>query len=188
MREDIQFTLEELDKINLVHYIQSLFFEYNELYLINICIHKSSVIEKGKKVDVKKTIKPSITFRYQSFYCAWFNGGAYIAEEYEKLFDCQNNNLTKIIQNFNPIHFYLQINNKKITYNDFEEKIINVKELQEEKIPNIFGEANFIRFCRDSFESDSDNFLGLKILSKKYAQNLNKTLIVNSKKEKWIKV
>ena len=188
MTEDIQFTLEELDKINLVHYIQKLFDEYNELYLINICIQQSSIIEKGKKVDIKKIVKPNIAFKYQSFYCSWFNGGAYIAEKYENLFDSPNNNLTKIIQNFNPIHFYLQVNNKKITYNDFEEEIINVKELQKEKISNIFGESSFIRFCRDNLESDCDNFLGLNILSKKYAQNLNKTLNINSKKEKWVKV
>jgi len=187
------FTEEEQNKISFIKLISQLFLQYKELHTISISLYTCSLIEKGKVMKTEPKLKLATTFKYDTFYCFWFNGGAqpYEDEEQlkEKLWQCS---VSTLLNNNSPINFYLKADNKKITYNDFESDILNKCELEEKRIDSIFAENKKISFCRDSVKEDIDLFLGSELVGKQNAysnaSSLAKELSKKDGKRYYIKI
>lgn len=193
MRKSCLFTQEEIDKINLSKFITKLFSRYENLHLINIFLYSSKVIQNGKTICIKPKLKIATTFKYDTFYCFWFNGGAqaYQDEEELKSYFSKNANL-QILNSFSPVNFYLKQEDKKITYSDFESSILSKKELEEEKVESLFGEKNKISFCRESMQTDLESFFGYELVAKqeakKSANALSKNLKTKEGSRNYIKI
>ena len=193
MKENCLFTEKELNKISLTKFITQLFSQYKELYLISISLYSCSLVEKGKTVSMRPRLKLSTTFKYDTFYCFWFNGGAQSYEDEEQLkkhlWQCS---VQTLLSNYSPVSFYLKNEDKKITYDDFESYILNKSEFNEEKHNSIFADRNKITFCKDTIQKDMDFFLGSELLAKQRAHKdaslLSKELFCHSGKKTYIKI
>lgn len=193
MEENCLFTEEEINKLNLTKFISELFNQYKELYLVSVALYNCSLVEKGKTVGMKTQLKLSTTFKYDSCYCFWFNGGAQAYQDENQLkkhlwqFSVQN-----YLSNYSPVKFYLKENEKKITYDDFESYVLNKSEFNEEKYSSIFAQRNKIIFCKDTIKKDIDFFLGNELIAKQKAyqnaSSLFKELSCNNGKKTYVKI
>lgn len=193
MKENCLYTEEELNKISLTQFITQLFDQHKELYLISISLYSCSLIEKGKTVGMRPKLKLSTTFKYDSFYCFWFNGGAQSYQNEEQLKKhLWQSSIQTLLSNYSPVSFYLKCQDKKMTYDDFESYILNNSEFNEEKYNSIFAERNKISFCKDTIQKDMDFFLGNELLAKKRAykdaNSLAKELSCHGGKKTYIKI
>jgi hypothetical protein len=193
MIKNLLLTEEELNKVALTKFILQLFNQYKELYLISIALYNCSVVEKGKMIGSKPKLQLSTTFKYDTFYCFWFNGGAQSYEDAEELknhvWHCS---VQPLLNNYSPVKFYLKCQDRKMTYDDFESYILNNSEFDTEKHNSIFGKKNKITFCKDTIQTDIEYFLGNELLIKqqvyKDASLLSKELVCNNGKKTYIKI
>jgi hypothetical protein len=193
MKNSFLFTEEEINRINLAKFINKLFSRYKELHIINIFLYSSSLVQKGKTVCIKPKLKIATTFKYESFYCFWFDGGAKAYQNEEELKNyLTQDSILKILNNYSPVNFYLREEDKRITYNDFESSILNKKEFEDKRVESIFGEKNKISFCRENMSSDIETFLGSELVAKQKAKKnaslLAKKLPQKEGKRSYIKI
>lgn len=193
MKNSYLFNEEEINKINLAKFINKLFSKHKELHIINIFLYTSSLVQKGKTVSIRPKLKIATTFKYESFYCFWFNGGAKAYKDEEELEKyLAQDSILKLFNNYYPINFYIREENKKITYNDFEASILGKKEFEDENVDSIFGEKNKISFCREKIHEDLENFLGYELVAKqkvkKQAGLLSKDLAKKNGERTYIKI
>ncbi|NCQ50343.1 hypothetical protein GW796_00295 [archaeon] len=186
MEKNKIFSLEENEKIKLGTFINDLFIEYEHLYRLSICFNDSFLVEKGKKLEQRKLLTLSATFKYDDFYCLWFNGGVKTYEFENELLSASSSIF--MMRDYSQVNFYLKLENKKITYQEFEEDVISKLDLQKEKLSNIFEEKTIINFCKLDLQKDINFFLGKSIMSKVYAVKLNNILPSKVQKQKLMKV
>ncbi len=179
------FSAKEKNKINLAHFLENLFIEYNNLYMINIFLSDSAIITKGKKTDSKKIIQLSVIFKYPTHYCVWFDGETRIYNKKEDINRLPINDIINSLVTYShSVNFYLKNIDKKITLSDLGNLILNREELSEE----IFSEERICSFSREVLSEDLRRFLGKEILSKQEASRLAQKLNSNFIKEKFVKV
>jgi len=186
---DILFTKEEKNQINFSKFIEELFSRFENLYSIKIYLYNSSVIEKGKKVANKNLIQLTTTFKYNNFYCLWHNGEAKSFIN-ENMSDTQaiKESVLSLLNKDNIIRFYLNTEDKKITYEDFESEILKKEELNNFGEESIFKDKKVISFSRDKIKEEIFDFLGMAINSKKMASKLLNELPMIYVKESQYKI
>lgn len=170
MQKKSSLNIIEIKKIQWTEIVKNYFEQYEELFSLYFSICSSSKILNGNKTSSDKEVIINSVFKYEDDCYVWNNFGInhYEINPEDKTFIQKHNFMNNFINIKN--NFYIQHDNKKLSFDDFKEK------LNPNFLLDIHQETESVSFSRDSFIDDLANFLGKEILIKIEKEALDKKL------------